>query len=83
MKRPLFRVKNPKKNDTIGYATLIAPKITLEIKPEMYGSLLYAHVGLHCMENLHYYILECVRECCYCSITGCPPVRSLADIKVG
>ena len=31
------------------------------------------------MENLHY----CVHECCYYSITGCPPVRSLAAIKGG
>ena len=35
-KRPLFRVKIPK-NDTIGYATLIAPEITSGIKPGMYG----------------------------------------------
>ena len=35
-KRPLFRVKS-QKNDTIGYATLIAPEITSRIKPEMYG----------------------------------------------
>jgi len=58
------------KNDTIGYATLIAPEITSEIKPGMYGSLLYAHVGCCCMENLHYCILECVHECCNCSVTG-------------
>ena len=35
-KRPLFRVES-QKNDTIGYATLIAPEITSEIKPGMYG----------------------------------------------
>ena len=35
-KRPLFRVES-QKNDTIGYATLIAPEITLGIKPGMYG----------------------------------------------
>ena len=34
--RPLSRVKFPK-NDTIGYATLIAPEITSGIKPGMYG----------------------------------------------
>ena len=34
--RPLFWVKS-QKNDTIGYATLIAPEITSEIKPGMYG----------------------------------------------
>ena len=36
LKRPLFRVKS-QKNDAIGYATLIAPEITLGIKPGMYG----------------------------------------------
>ena len=79
-KRPLFQVKS-QKNDTIGYATLIAPEITSEIKPGMYGSLLYAHMGRYCMENLHYCILECVREFCNCSVTGCPPVVSLVAIK--
>ena len=69
------------KNDTIGYATLIAPEITSDIKPGIYGSLLCAHVGHYCMENLHYYILECVCECCHCSITGCPPVVSLVAIQ--
>ena len=29
------------------------------------------------MENLHYYS----RECCYCSVTGCPPIQSLLAIK--
>ena len=71
----------------IGYATLIAPKITSEIKPGMYGSLLFAHVGFYYMENLHYSTLECIHECireCYhCSVTGCPPVRSLVAIKGG
>ena len=67
----------------IGYGPLIAPEITSEIKPGMYGSLLYAHVGFYCMENLHYCILECVRESCHCSVTGCPPVRSLVAIKGG
>ena len=42
----------------IGYATLIAPEITSEIKPGMYGSLLYAHVGCYCMENMYYCVLE-------------------------
>ena len=35
-KRPFFRVKY-QKNDTIGYATLIAPEITSGIKPGMYS----------------------------------------------
>ena len=65
----------------IGYATLIAPEITSEIKPGMYGSLLYAHVDFYYIENLHYCVLECVRECCHCSVTGCPPVKSLVAIK--
>ena len=81
-KRPLFQVKS-QKNDTIEYATLIAPEITSDIKPRIYDSLLCAHVGRYCMENLHYCILECVRECCHCSATGCPPVRSLVAIKGG
>ena len=71
----------------IGYATLIAPKITSEIKPGMYGSLLFAHVGFYYMENLHYCILECihecVRECFLYSVTGCPLVTSLVAIKSG
>ena len=75
--------KKSQKNDTIGYATLIAPKITSEIKPGMYGTLLYAHVRFYCMENLHYCVLECVRECCNYSITSCPPVVSLVAIKGG
>ena len=49
----------------------------------MYGSLLYAHVEFYCMENLHYCVLECVRECCNYSITSCPPVVSLVAIKGG
>ena len=82
-KRPLFRVKS-QKNDTIEYATLIAPEITSEIKPGMYGCLLCAHMGCYCMErDLHYCILKCVRECCNCSVTGCPPVTSLVAIKGG
>ena len=81
-KRPLFLEKS-QKNDTIGYATLIAPEITSEIKPGMYGSLLCAHMGCYYIENLHYCTLECVHECCHSSVTGCPPVRSLAAIKGG
>ena len=85
-RRPLFWGKS-QKNDTIGYATLIAPEITSDIKPGMYGSLLCAHMGRYHMENLHYCILECVHEyvceCCHCSITGCPLVRSLVAIKGG
>ena len=49
-KRPLFRVKS-QKNNTIGYATLIAPEITSGIKPRMYGSVFSAHVGRYCLEN--------------------------------
>ena len=56
-KRPLFWEKS-QKNDTIGYATLIAPEITLEIKPEMYGYLMCAHVGRYYLENLHYAYLN-------------------------
>ena len=54
-----FSGKNPK-NDTNGYATLIAPEITSEIKLGMYGSLLCAHMGCCYMENLHYCTLESV-----------------------
>ena len=64
-KRPLFSGKKSQKNDTIGYTTLIAPEITSEIKTGMYGSLFSAHVGRYCLENLHYYIFDCVRECCH------------------
>ena len=78
-----FLGKKSQKNNTIGYATLIAPEITSEIKPGMYGSLLYAHVGRYCMENLHYFILEYVHECYNCSVTGCPPIQSLVAIKGG
>ena len=63
----------------IGYTTLIAPEISSEIKPGMYIFLLYAHMGLYYMENLHYFI----RECCHCSFTGCPLVRPLVAIKGG
>ena len=61
----------------IGYTTLIAPEISLEIKPGMYIYLLYAYMGLYCMQNLHY----CTHECFYYSITGCPPKVSLVAIK--
>ena len=81
-KRPLFWVKS-QKNNTIEYASLIAPEITSDIKPGMYGYLLCAHVGCYCMENLHYCLLECVREYCNCSVRGCPPVVSLVAIKGG
>ena len=85
-KRPLFRV-NSQKNDTIGYATLIALEITSEIKPGTYGSLLCAHMGYYYMEILHYCILECVHECVreyfLYSVTGCPLVTSLVAIKGG
>ena len=46
--------KKSQKNDANGYATLIAPEITSEIKSGMYGSLLCAHMGRYCMKNLHY-----------------------------
>ena len=59
-----FRVKS-QKNDTIGYATLITPKMTLGIKPGMYGSLLSAHERHYCLENLHYCIFDCISECCH------------------
>ena len=41
-----FSGKKSQKNDSIGYATLIAPEISSEIKPMMYISLLCAHMGL-------------------------------------
>ena len=41
-----FLGKKSQKNNTIGYATLIAPEITSEIKPGMYDSLLYASCGI-------------------------------------
>ena len=41
-----FLGKKSQKNDSIGYATLIAPEISSEIKPGMYISLLCAHMGL-------------------------------------
>jgi len=63
-KRPLFRVKS-QKNDAIGYATLIAPEITSGIKPEMYGFLFCAHERCYYLENLHYYVFDCIRECCH------------------
>ena len=80
--KPLFRIKSHK-NDAIEYATLITPEITSDIKPGIYGYLLCAHVGRYCMENLHYCVLECVRECCNCSVTSCSPVKSLVAIKGG
>ena len=76
-KKTPFSGKRSQKNDMIGYATLIAPEISSEIKPMMYIFLLYAHMGLYYMENLHYY----TRECCYCSITGCPLVRPSCGYK--
>ena len=74
-----FSGKKSQNNDSIGYATLIVPEISLEIKLVMYISLLCAHMGLYCMENLHY----CIREHYHCSITGCPPIQSLVAIKGG
>ena len=72
-----FLGKKSQKNDSIRYATLIAPEISSEIKPGMYILLLYAHMGLYCIENLHY----CICECCHCNFTCHPPVRSLVAIK--
>src|SRR6185503_17490330 len=92
MKRPLFWVKSAK-NDTIGYATMIAPEITSGIKPRMYGSLFSAHVGYYCLKNycildctresLHEYCHECIHECMHCGVTGSPSVSPLAAIKDG
>ena len=75
----------------IGYATLIAPKITSEIKPGMYGFLFSAHVRCYCLENncvldctresLHEYCHECIQECMHCRVTGSPSVSPLAAIK--
>ena len=58
-KRSLFR-EISQKNDTIGYATLIAPVISSKIKPGVFISLLCTHMGLHCAENLHYYTVIAV-----------------------
>ena len=77
-KRSLFRVIS-QKNDTIGYATLIAPVISSKIKPGIFISLLFVHVKVHCAENLHYY----ARDRYNCSITGCPPVKLTWLYKVG
>ena len=77
-KRSLFRVIS-QKNDTIGYATLIAPVISSKIKPGIFIFLLYTHMGIHCMENLHYY----TRDRCDCSIMGCPLVKTTRLYKVG
>ena len=91
-KRPLFRVKS-QKNDTIRYATLIAPEITSGIKPGMYGFLFSAHMGRYCLENycvldctcesLHEYYYECIHECVHCRITGSPLVSPFVAIKGG
>ena len=70
-KRSLFQVIS-QKNDSIGYATLIAPVIFSKIKPKIFICLLFIHVKMHCAENLHY----CTRDRCNCSVTGCPPVKS-------
>jgi len=77
-KRSFFRVIS-QKNDTIGYATLIAPVISSKIKPEMFIYLLYTHMEIHCVENLHYY----TRDCCDCSVTRYPPVKPMWLYKVG
>ena len=60
IRKDLFSGIKSQKNDTIGYATLIASEITSEIKPEMYGSLLCAHMGRYYLENLHYCIFDCI-----------------------
>ena len=70
LEKSLFRVVS-QKNDTNGYATLIAPAISSKIKPGIFISLLCIHVKVHCAENLHYY----ARDRYNCSITGCPPVK--------
>ena len=43
----------------------------------MFISLLFAHMGFYCVENLHYF----THEHCHCSIMGCPPTRPHAAIK--
>ena len=77
-KRSLFRAIS-QKNKTIGYATLIAPVISSKIKLGMFISLLCIHMGILCVENLHYY----TRDCHDYSITGCPPVKPIRLYKVG
>ena len=77
-KRSLFRVIS-QKNDTIGYATLIAPVISSKIKPGIFISLLFVHVKVHCAENLHYYACDH----CNCSVMGCPLVKPTRLSKVG
>ena len=72
-----FSGKKSQKNYSIGYATLIAPEISSEIKPGMYISLLFAHVGLYYVENLYY----CDRECCHCGFMCSPPAGSLCGYK--
>ena len=34
---------------------------------------------IHYVGNLHYY----TRDCCYCSLTGCPSVKPMRLYKVG
>ena len=77
-KRPLFQVKS-QKNDTIGSATLIAPEITSGINPGMYGSLFSAHVRSNCLENLHYCVFDCIRECCHEHYNEC--VRETCTVE--
>ena len=77
-KRSLFRAKS-QKNDTIGYATLIAPVISSKIKPGIFISLLCVHVGIHCAENPHYD----THDCCVCSIHRSSSSEALAAIKGG
>ena len=87
-KRSFFRVIS-QKNDTIGFATLIAPEIISGIKPGMYGSLFSAHVGCYYLEN--YCVLDCTREslheycheCMCCRVTSSPSVSPLVAIKGG
>ena len=63
----------------IGYATLIAPIISSKIKSGILIYILYAHIGIHCVENLYYYTCDCHHY----SITGCPPVKPHVAIKGG
>ena len=77
-KKSLFRVIS-QKNDTIGYATLITPIIYSKIRPRMSIFLLCSHMGIHCVENLHYY----THDCCVCSIHVSLSSEAHSTIKGG
>ena len=81
-KKTSFSGKKSQKNDTIGSATLIAPKITSGIKPGMYSSLFSAHVGRYCLENLHYCVFDCICECCHNHCHECVRETCIVESRV-